>query len=334
MATLNAKSVSGQFNKESNETTLSVSFVYNSTEGKTGAVATLDALGLVPEKPPGADGPNGQFNLKTCSASPESAHRSVFNVQATYSDLVKNAKDDADGGGKGNDGGGGGGRGGCKPPGTETTSTVRAMKDYPINNHCGEPILPSPQIEVTMIQRTVTTYEMETQETIAKTQNDLANNMGKIDVDETNLQNIKRGIDLRNVGPNGLCKKEKGAPAIGDNEQEREKNAPCGSMLTGGGIGAPQKGPCGNYVAITKTFVDGNFRAPRHRGGRIQELRRREQRRRHARWDSRRPAVPNGRPRKSWRRYSLAGTTKTKQIKAKKWRTKHGSAATPQERTA
>ena len=89
MATLNAKSVSGQFNKESRETTLSVSFIYNSTEGKTGAEGTLDALALVPEKPPGADGPNGQFFLKTCSASPESAHRSVFNAQATYSDLAK-----------------------------------------------------------------------------------------------------------------------------------------------------------------------------------------------------------------------------------------------------
>jgi len=268
MATLSAKSVSGQFNKESRETTLSVAFVYNSTEGKTGAVATLDALGLVPEKPPGADGLNGQFFLKTCSASPESAHRSVFNVQATYSDLTK-SKDDAGKGGKGNDGGGGGGRGPCMPPDTETTSTIRAMKDYPINNRCGEPITPSPQIEVTMLQRTVVTHKKigfatggERDAVISDAQNDLDNNIGKIDIDETNRQNQKRGINMRDLGEGGRCEKEEGAPAIGHNEIEREKNAPCGSLLTGGSIGAPQKGPCGEYVAITKTFIDGNFRAP------------------------------------------------------------------------
>ena len=273
MATLSAKSVSGQFNKESRETTLSVAFVYNSTEGKTGAAATLNALGLVPEKPPGADGPNSQFFLKTCSASPESAHRSVFNVQATYSDHAKDGKSEQSGkGGKGNDkggGGGGGGRGKCLPPDTETTSTIRAMKDYPINNHCGEPIVPSPQIEVTMLQRTVVTHkslDMMTQgekdAVIAGAQNDLANNVGKIDVDETNRQNGKRGIDMRKQAEGGMCEKEEGAPALGHNEIEREKNAPCGSLLTGGSISAPQKGPCGNYIAITKTFIDGNFRAP------------------------------------------------------------------------
>ena len=267
MATLSAKSVSGQFNKESRETTLSVSFIYNSTEGKTGAEGTLDALALVPEKPPGADGPNGQFFLKTCSASPESAHRSVFNVQATYSDLAK-SKDDTGKGGKGNDGGGGGGGGNCMPPDTETTSTIRAMKDYPINNHCGEPILPSPQIEVTMLQRTVVTHKLLTAsdellgESVAQAQNDLDNNIGKIDIDETNRQNQKRGINMRDLGEGGRCAKEEGAPALGRNEIEREKNAPCGSLLTGGSIGAPQKGPCGSYIAITKTFIDGNFRAP------------------------------------------------------------------------
>ena len=268
MATLNAKSVSGQFNKESRETTLSVAFVYNSTEGKTGAVATLDALGLVPEKPPGADGPNGQFFLKTCSASPESAHRSVFNVQATYSDLTK-SKEQSGKGGKGNDGGGGGGGGKCMPPDTETTSTIRAMKAYPIRNQCKEPILPSPQIEVTMLQRTVVTYELMTatdelitEQTIAQAQNDLDNNIGRIDIDETNRMNQRRGIDMRDQNPGGRCAKEEGAPALGHNEVEREKNAPCGSLLTGGSIGAPQKGPCGNYVAVTRTFIDGNFRAP------------------------------------------------------------------------
>ena len=119
-----------------------------------------------------------------------------------------------------------------------------------------------------MLQRTVVTHKLLTAsdellgESVAQAQNDLDNNIGKIDIDETNRQNQRRGINMRDQGAGGRCAKEEGAPALGHNEIEREKNAPCGSLLTGGSIGAPQKGPCGSYIAITKTFIDGNFRAP------------------------------------------------------------------------
>ena len=261
---INATKVSAQFDKSSRETTINVEFIY--TGGAGGAATALDALNAVSEKPPGLDGPNGQFNLKTCSANQNANSKGTYTINATYSDLAPNRNDSDKSSSGGNGGGGGKGRGDCSPKDTETTQSVRAMKDYPIVNHCGTPITPAPQIEVHMIQRTVTKWEIispgleDFQR--GQEQNGLQAGLGKIDLDETKKQNKNRGIDLRGMGEGGACEKEEGAPAIGETVQEREDNAPCGSLLTGGSVGESQKFPCGNFFPVTKTFVDGNFRAP------------------------------------------------------------------------
>jgi hypothetical protein len=295
MATLDAQSISTTFDSESNKTSIQVVYIYKGTQ--TGAAAGLSAIKAVPATPPGLKGE--KFQLNQISADQNDEVRSLFTVTAVYDNAtfsleekIQQAEGNTAGGASSwappnSDLGGGetepfdevdaedfDGLGDvgvpvpCTPPPTESTTTIRAMKDYPIKNACGTPILPSPQIEVHMIQRTVTEYRQSsdpnsaTSPEVAQAQNELNSGAGKIDPDETQRQNDRRGIDLTDTSDGGRCAEEEGAPAPGGDEFERSLNAPCGSLMTGGTVGAMQKGPCGAFFAVTKTFIDGNFRAP------------------------------------------------------------------------
>jgi hypothetical protein len=237
-------------------TTISVSYIYESTAAiASDSDATdeiLKVLNLVPNKPP-----NGKenFNLKSCNASQAAGNKPVITAAATFDDVTPPRNRN---GGSGSDPGGGGGRGGCLPPDTETTSTIKAMKDYPIKNKCGTPILPTPQIEVTLLQRTKVEYHLGSD--TAPDQNDLRDNVGSIDQNETDLQAQRTGHNAQSAEN---CPPDGGAPPMPNADgQIDEANRPCGSLLQGGSIGAIQQGPCGSYYAVTKNYIDGDFSAP------------------------------------------------------------------------
>ena len=237
-------------------TTINVSYIYESTEAiTTDAVATneiLKVINLIPNKPP-----NGKqnFNLKSCNASQSAGEKPIISASATFDDATAPGKG---GSGQGSDPGGGGGRGACLPQDTETTSTVKAMKDYPIKNKCGTPILPTPQIEITLLQRTKVEYHLGSD--TSQDQNDLRDNVGNIDQAETDLQTRRTGHDAQSEAN---CPPDGGAPPMPNADgQIDEANRPCGSLLNGGSIGAIQQGPCGPYYAVTKNFIDGDFSAP------------------------------------------------------------------------
>ena len=254
---LEPKTINASYDESSGTTTINVSFIYESTSAITNASETttrvLQVIDAVPAKPP-----NGRRNfcLKSCSANVADNSKSLYNAQAVYSDDACDPSAGADSGGSGGNGGGGG-RGPCLPPKTQTSTTIRAMKDYPITNSCGTPILPTPQIEVAMLQRTVVEYHMG--KDTADAENDLVDGMGKIDEEETEREDARRNKDLRG---NVECPEVFGHPAAGENDDQRKKNRPCGSMLNGGSVGPIQSGPCGSYYAVTKNWVDGNFRSP------------------------------------------------------------------------
>ena len=259
MAELKARDITGGFTVETGVTSLSVNYVYESTStidtAKKVGEETLKIINLVPEKPPGG---GDNISLRTCNVSPlGDRKRNAFLVAATYDDAQKNDKSGNKGsGGKGSDPGGGGGRGPCLPPDKETTTTIRAMKDVALTNSCGTPVMPSPQVEVTMLQRTVTTFVLGTDKSQAK--KDLMDGVGKIDLQETEQQNNALGIDLRDEDH---CPPDPMSPAPGEDDDERFENRPCGSLLQGGNVGEIQNGPCGPYFAVTKTFIDGDFQA-------------------------------------------------------------------------
>jgi len=239
-------------------TSIDVSYIYESTAViTTGSKVTdeiLNVIDLVPGKPP-----NGKqnFNLKSCNASLATGSKPVITATATYDDATP-ASGKNGGGGNGSDPGGGGGRGACLPQDTETTSTVKAMKDYPINNRCGTPILPTPQIEVTLLQRTKVSYHLGSN--TADAQNELRDGVGGIDQEETDLQARRTGHNAQSAEN---CPPDPGSPPMPNEDgQIDEANRPCGSLLNGGSIGAVQQGPCGPYFAVTKNFIDGNFSAP------------------------------------------------------------------------
>ena len=255
--TLNETAVNVSYAASENTTTINVSFIYESTAAlTTAALVTNEILAIikkVPNKPP-----NGKqnFNLRSCSANQTSGSKTAFTASATYDDktLPKSGGEK----GKGDDPGGGGGRGSCLPPDTETTTTVKAMKDYPISNRCNTPILPTPQIEVTLLQRTKVSYHLGSDTSAA--QNELKDGVGKIDQAETERQDRKIGGQMQGKKE---CPEDAGAPPMPDaNGKIDEKNRPCGSLLQAGSIGAIQQGPCGPYHAVTKNFLDGNFSAP------------------------------------------------------------------------
>lgn len=256
-AILRPTNISGGFNVETSVTTLSVDFVYESTKTIATAAdvtnATLDIINMVPNKPP-----NGSETLclRSCSVNPIGGAKKGFTASASYDDKTP-CEGRSGKGGKASDFPEGGGRGPCLPSDKETTNTVRAVKDFPLKNGCGTPIMPSPQIEVAMLQRTVVSYHLGSD--TGQAQNDLKDGMGKIDLQETDKQNAKLGIDQRDEKN---CPPNENAPAPGEDDDERFANRPCGSMLQGGSIGAVEQGPCGPMFPVTKTFVDGDFQAP------------------------------------------------------------------------
>jgi hypothetical protein len=258
-AELRPTSISGGYSADDGVTTINVSFVYESTKtietAKDVANETLHVINRVPNKPP-----NGKDTLclRSCSVNQIGGNKATFTASATYDDKTPCE------GGKGSGGGGkasefpdGGGRGPCLPADKETTTTVRAVKDFPLKNNCGTPIMPSPQIEVAMLQRTVVSYQLGSD--TGQAQKDLKDGMGKIDLQETARQNARLGIDQRD---DKNCPPNENAPAPGGDADERFDNRPCGSMLQGGNIGAIEQGPCGPMFPVTKTFVDGDFQAP------------------------------------------------------------------------
>ena len=255
-ATLDPTTIKGSFEVESGVTTINVTYVYISEENLVNAedVAeeTLKIINIVPNKPPsGGD----RIRLKNCNVQ-HTAAKNTFTVSATYDDNQKTQKSgNENNGGKGNENNGGG-RGPCLPPDTETVSTVKAMKDIPLKNSCGTPVMPSPQVEVAMLQRTVVQYQMG-DDTSAE-QLDLKNSIGKIDLAETARQDAKLGIKQRD---NKNCPPDEMAPAPGADDDARRKNRPCGSLLNSGNIGPIEFGPCGPYFAVTKVFIDGDFQA-------------------------------------------------------------------------
>jgi len=256
MAELKATQIGGNYTVENGVTAVNVNFIYESTAVITTAAhvgaETLKIIGLVPKKPPGG-GQN--FGLRSCSVNAVDGNKNTYTVSASYDDHAKQENGrDAGKGGKGNDFGGG--RGACLPPDKETTTTIRAMKDVALKNSCGTPVMPSPQIEVTLLQRTVTTFQLGTDKSQAK--KDLMDGVGKIDLEETEKQNAALGIDLRDEKH---CPPDSMSPAPGADEDARFNNRPCGSLLQGGSVGDVQQGPCGPYFAITKTFIDGDFQA-------------------------------------------------------------------------
>ena len=256
-AELKATQISGSYTVESGVTAVNVNFIYESTATITTAAhvgqETLKVINLVPKKPPGG-GQN--FGLRSCSVNAVDGNKNTYTVSASYDDHAKkeNGKD-AGKGGTG-DGGGGGGRGACLPPDKETVTTVKAVKDIPMKNKCDTPILPSPQIEVTMLQRTKVEYFLGSDTGAA--QRELQEGIGKIDLQETEAQNAALGKDMRDAQN---CPDDEMKPAPGMNEEERIANRPCGSLLQNGSIGEVQQGPCGPYYAVTKTFIDGDFQA-------------------------------------------------------------------------
>jgi len=255
--TLKETSVNVAYAAGENTTTINVSFIYESTAAlTTAALVTSEILTIVkkvPNKPPGG---KQNFNLRSCSANQTSGSKTAFTASATYDDKTL-PKDGEGGGGEGDDPDGGGGRGSCHPPKKETVSTIKAIKDFPLKNNCDTPIMPSPQIEVTLIQRTVVDHFLGTD--TGQAQNDLRNGIGKIDMAETRNQNGKLGIDQRDKDQ---CPPDENAPAPGINQDQQFRNRPCGSLLASGSIGAVEQGPCGPFYSVTKTFIDGDFQAP------------------------------------------------------------------------
>ena len=257
--TLNATSINGGFNTSDGVTTVSVNFVYESTKDIEDAAdvttETLRILSIVPNKPPGG---KDTLCLRSCSVNPIGGNKATFTASATYDDKTPCEGQPGSGkAGKASEFPGGGGRGPCLPPDKETVTTVRAMKDFPIKNGCGTPILPSPQIEVTLLQRTVVSYNLGSD--TGQAQRELKEGVGKIDLAETERQDQKLGIKQRGEKE---CPPDPNAPAPGHSQDERHKNRPCGSLLQSGSIGNVEQGPCGPMHAVTKTFVDGNFQAP------------------------------------------------------------------------
>jgi hypothetical protein len=257
--TLDATSISGGFNTADSVTTMNVTFVYESTktidDAKAVANETLHVINLIPNKPP-----NGKDTLclRSCSVNPIGGNKATFTASATYDDKTPcEGKPGSGQGGKASEFPEGGGRGPCLPPPKETVTTIRAMKDFPLNNGCGTPILPSPQIEVTMLQRTVVEYELGSD--TGQAQKNLRDGVGKIDLQETERQDQRLGIKQRG---DKECPAQDNAPAPGNNADERAANRPCGSLLQSGGIGNVEQGPCGPMYAVTKTFIDGDFQAP------------------------------------------------------------------------
>ena len=255
--TLNETAVNVSYSAGEGVTTINVSFIYESTKVITTAThvtnEVLNVLRRVPAKPPGG---KQNFNLNSCSANQTSGSKTTFTASATYDDAT--LPPDGEKGSPGeNDPGGGGGGGPCLPPKKETSSTIKAMKDFPLKNSCDTPIMPSPQIEVTLIQRTVVEYFSGTDTGAA--QKDLGEGVGNIDMAETRAQNARLGFDQRDL--EGACPPDENAPAPGNNQDMRERNRPCGSLLQGGSIGAVEQGPCGPMFAVTKTFIDGDFQA-------------------------------------------------------------------------
>ena len=257
---LKATTINAAYDEGTGFTSINVSFVYESTATIDTAAKTtneiLAIINVVPEKPPNE---RENFCLKSCNASVSDATRSLYLVQAVYRDECCETGGGS-GGGSGGDPGGGGGRGPCLPPPKRTSTTVRAMKDHPINNKCGTPILPTPQIEVAMLQRTEVTYKMGNDP--SGDENDLVDSMGKIDDEETQKQNARRGRAKQGKAESPGQGNREGHPAEGKNDAERQANAACGSMLSGGSIGGVESGPCGPYYAITKNWIDGDFTAP------------------------------------------------------------------------
>jgi len=261
MAELKATAINAAYDEGNGFTTINVSYVYESTKTIDDASKTtnevLAVINLVPEKPPN-DREN--FCLKSCNVNVSDASRNLYIAQAVYRDEGCDPLGPGSGGGSGSGPGGGGGRGPCLPPPKRTSTTVRAMKDYPINNRCGTPILPTPQIEVAMLQRTEVTYKMGNDP--SEDENDLVDSMGKIDDEETQRENARRGRDMQGEDECPGQGNREGHPAMGADDQERQDNAPCGSMLSGGSIGGVEFGPCGPYYAVTKNWIDGDFTAP------------------------------------------------------------------------
>ena len=259
MAELKATQISGSYTVESGVTAVNVNFIYESTATITTAAhvgeETLKIIGLVPKKPPGG-GQN--FGLRSCSVNAVDGNKNTYTVSASYDDHAKkeNGRDAGKGGTGSGGGGGGGGRGACLPPDTETVTTVKAMKDIPLKNSCDTPIMPSPQVEVSMLQRTVVEHVLG-DDTSAEQLN-LRDSIGKIDINETDRQDARLGIKQRD-GKN--CPEDEMAPAPGADEDARKKNRPCGSLLNSGSIGPVQYGPCGPFFAVTKVFIDGDFQA-------------------------------------------------------------------------
>ena len=254
--TLKETSVNVSYAASERTTTINVSFIYESTAAlTTAALVTSEILAIVkkvPNKPPGG---KQNFNLRSCSANQTAGSKTAFTASATYDDKML-PKESSGGGGEGDDPGGGGGGGSCLPPKKETVTTIKAMKDFPLKNSCDTPIMPSPQIEVTLLQRTVVEYQLGSDTGAA--QQDLGEGVGNIDMAETRAQDARLGIDQRDADH---CPPNEDAPAPGNDQDARERNRPCGSLLQGGSIGAVEQGPCGPMFAVTKTFIDGDFQA-------------------------------------------------------------------------
>ena len=256
MSELKATQISGSYTVESGVTAVNVNFIYESTATITTAAQvgqeTLKIINMVPKKPPGG-GQN--FGLRSCSVAAVDGNKNTYTVSASYDDHAKKENGrDAGKGGNGN--GGGGGRGACLPPDKETVTSVKAIKDVPLKNKCDTPIFPSPQVEVTLLQRTKVEYRKGRDTGAA--QRELQESIGKIDLQETELQNSKLGKNMRDATN---CPPDEMKPAPGMTKEERFDNRPCGSLLQNGSIGEVQQGPCGPYYAVTKTFIDGDFQA-------------------------------------------------------------------------
>ena len=189
---LDASTVASSFDAKSGVTTVNVTFLYQSTG--LGVDCSIRALNAVPNKPPGMS-TDTALGLKTKNATQSAENRTVFNVTATYSnDLTETEKKNNEGGGDGGGGGDGKPPKNCNKPPKETTSFVTVVKDAPVKNGCGDPILPSPQIEVMYTKRTVT-LDLPAED-IGQVKKDLVKDIGKIDPEETQRVNDELGIDM------------------------------------------------------------------------------------------------------------------------------------------